>query len=82
MEQNKEQINFETIKERRSIRSYTDEKVSREMLMKILEAGQWAPTPSNVQSWRFIVIQEVKQFGALKTLSPGFPGEATTAIAV
>ena len=82
MEQNKEQINFETIKERRSIRSYTDEKVSREMLMKILEAGQWAPTPSNVQSWRFVVIQEAKQFGALKTLSPGFPGEATTAIAV
>ena len=82
MKSSKEEIILEVIKERRSIRSYTDEKVSREMLMKILEAGQWAPTPSNVQSWRFIVVQGAQQFRALKTLSPGFPREATTAIVV
>jgi nitroreductase len=67
---------------RRSIRAYKGENVPREMIIKILEAGQWAPTPSNVQSWRFIVVQETKQLGRLKNLSPGFPREAPAAIVI
>ncbi len=70
------------IKGRRSIRSYKDTKVPRELLVQILEAGQWAPSPSNVQSWRFIVVQEAAGLKALKDLSPGFPRKATVAIAV
>ncbi|MCK4393716.1 nitroreductase family protein [Candidatus Bipolaricaulota bacterium] len=73
---------LDVVKKRRSVRSYKDEEVPREILMKLLEAGQWAPTPSNVQSWRFIVVQEPKQLRTLKTLSPGFPVEATAAIAL
>lgn len=81
MELSKEKIVFEVIKGRRSVRSFKDEEVPREMLIRILEAGQWAPSPSNVQSWRFIVVQEAKQLGTLKTLSPGFP-KAPAAIVV
>jgi len=73
---------FEVIKGRRSIRAYKDEKVPQEMLLRILEAGEWAPTPSNVQSWRFIVVQEPAQLRVLKALSPGFPRGAPLAIAV
>ncbi|MEA3558165.1 MAG: nitroreductase family protein [Candidatus Thermoplasmatota archaeon] len=82
MESSKRKIILEVIKGRRSIRSYKDGEVPRGMLMKILEAGRWAPTPSNVQSWRFIVVQEAKQLGSIKDLSPGFPREASAAIMV
>lgn len=44
--------------ERRSIRKYTDEPVSRDDLMAILEAGRWAPSGLNNQPWRFMVIQK------------------------
>jgi nitroreductase len=77
----KSDVLAEVIKGRRSIRSYKDTKVPRELLVKILEAGQWAPSPSNVQSWRFIVVQEAA-LSALKDLSPGFPKKATVAIVV
>ena len=78
----REEVILKVIKERRSIRSYKDQDVPKEKIERILEAGQWAPTPSNVQSWRFIVVQEAKQLKALKALSPGFPRQARAAIAV
>ena len=73
---------LEVIKGRRSIRAYKDEKAPQEMLLRILEAGEWAPTPSNVQSWRFIVVQKAAQLRALKAFSPGFPRGAPSAIVV
>ena len=47
---------FRAIFDRRSIRKYTDEPVSREDLTAILEAGRWAPSGLNNQPWRFLVI--------------------------
>jgi len=82
MTSNEARIVLGVVKKRRSIRSYKDAEVPREMLMRLLEAGQWSPTPSNVQSWRFIVVQEPKHLGILKNLSPGFPASASAAIAV
>lgn len=46
-----------TIKERRSVRSYTDKQISNEDLELILEAGRYAPTAHNEQSWHFTVVQ-------------------------
>lgn len=77
-----EEIILNVIKERRSVRTYDDRKVSKEMLERLMEAGQWAPSPGNVQSWRFVAVQEVGQLATLKTLSPGFPQQATAAIVV
>lgn len=82
MTTDKSDVLAEVIKGRRSIRSYKDMKVPRELLVKILETGQWAPSPSNVQSWRFIVVQETAGLRTLKDLSPGFPRKATAAIVV
>lgn len=48
---------IEAISERRSIRKYTDEPVSHEMITTILEAGRWAPSGKNNQPWRFLVIK-------------------------
>ncbi|EGB14667.1 nitroreductase [Pseudodesulfovibrio mercurii] len=44
------------IRERRSIRRFTAEPVSKEQLTAILEAGQWAPSGKNNQPWRFLVV--------------------------
>ncbi len=45
------------IKGRRSVRSYTDEPVSKEQVEAVLEAGVWAPTGMWREPWRFIVIE-------------------------
>ena len=47
---------IDAILTRRSIRKYTDEPVSREEIITILEAGRWAPSGLNNQPWRFMVI--------------------------
>ena len=48
---------LEVIKTRRSIRKYTPDPISEEEINKILEAGRWAPSASNRQPWRFIVLR-------------------------
>jgi len=45
------------IKGRRSIRSYQQKPVPREMIDQILEAGVWAPTAMANEPWRFIIIE-------------------------
>ena len=57
-------MEFKTlIKERRSCRVYETSPVTEEQLTAILEAGQWAPNPLNLQPWEFIVIRD----GEIKT---------------
>lgn len=56
----------EIIKSRRSIRNYKKEKIKDEDILKILEAGRWAPSASNNQPWRFIVVKDqelIKKIG-------------------
>lgn len=49
---------LEAIKSRRSIRRYTDEPVSRDMLEEVIQAGRYAPSAENRQPWRFIVVTD------------------------
>jgi len=42
---------------RRSIRSYKDQAVSKDVVNKILSAGSWAPSGMNGQPWRFTIIE-------------------------
>jgi len=46
------------IKSSRSIRRYTDEPVSKELLLHLLEAATWAPSAHNRQPWRFAALTE------------------------
>lgn len=48
----------EAIKTRRSVKEYSKEEVSNEMLYGILEACRWAPSAHNAQPWRFIVVRD------------------------
>lgn len=46
---------FETIKTRRSIRNFTDQPVSAELIQHVLQAAMLAPSAGNQQPWHFIV---------------------------
>jgi len=46
------------IKERRTTRKFTQEQISKEALDAIIEAGLYAPSAHNQQSWHFTVIQD------------------------
>ena len=43
---------------RRSIRKYHPDPVPEEMVEQMLEAGRWAPSASNRQPWRFVVVRD------------------------
>lgn len=46
------------IRNRRSIRKFKDKPVEGSKLLRILEAGRWAPSGLNNQPWRFLVIRD------------------------
>lgn len=48
------------IKGRRSVRKFKNEKISRAMVEKIIDIARWAPTASDRQSYRFIVVDDEK----------------------
>lgn len=49
---------MEAIKKRKSIRQYSDQKVSDEVLQQVLEAARLSPSASNRQRWQFLVIKD------------------------
>lgn len=48
----------EAIKTRRSIRKFSEQKISNEILEKIIEAGNYAPSHCNTQGWKFILVDD------------------------
>lgn len=49
---------FDAIYSRRSVRKYTEGKIDRKELEKIIDAGIQAPSACNIQGWRFIVVDD------------------------
>jgi len=60
------------IRERRSIRNYTPEPVSKEILEKILDAGRYAPTGSNSQNVHYLVLTSPDQIEQLRKMTLRF----------
>ncbi len=73
---------FDAIRGRRSVRSYTDRKIPREHLGKIMEAAIWSPSGSNAQAWEFIVVEDDDDIKKIKTFSPGIFGNPAAIIIV
>jgi nitroreductase len=61
---------YEAILTRRSIRAYTDQPVSDEMIEKLLLAAMSAPSAGNGQPWQFVVITERAVLDSLADLLP------------
>ena len=49
---------MDAMRKRRSIRDYEDRPVPEEKVQKILEAARLAPSASNRQRWKFIVVRD------------------------
>jgi len=49
---------MEIIRNRRTIRRFEATPIDQEKIEKILEAGRWAPSFSNLQPWKFIVVKD------------------------
>jgi nitroreductase len=52
--------------QRYSVRKFSDRKVEREVMDRILEAGKLAPTACNLQPQRILVLQSDEQLATLK----------------
>ncbi len=61
---------LELVKDRYSVRKFSDQKVEREKLDLILEAGRVAPTAVNYQPQRILVIDSDKNLDKLKSCTP------------
>ncbi len=51
---------IDAIKTRKSVRAYLDRPVEEEKLSLILEAARLAPSASNRQEWRFVLVRDVE----------------------
>lgn len=66
----KSEIVLKNISERKSVRTYTDQKVEKEDLEKLLRAGMSAPSAVNAQPWAFIAIDDRETLDKLGELLP------------
>ena len=69
---------YEAIKARQSIRSFKAKDVAPDMISRLLEAARLAPSASNRQEWRFIVVRDPGKRKELAAAALGqkFVGEA------
>ncbi len=73
---------MESIRERRSVRSYLPKAVEEEKLQQVLEAGRLAPSASNRQEWHFVVVRDAELRRGLAEAASGqrFVAEAPVVI--
>lgn len=48
---------IENINNRRAVRSFLDKPIPEKLIQEIINAGNMAPSGSNVQPWRFVIVQ-------------------------
>ncbi|MFW6271810.1 MAG: nitroreductase family protein [Desulfosalsimonas sp.] len=60
----------DTIKQRRSIRKFTNDPVSDTQVHELLEAARLAPSGSNLQPWRFVVVRSEEKKKELDPVTP------------
>jgi len=73
---------LETIAGRRSIRSFTDRPVSLDDLKKLVTAAKWAPTGSDRQQWKYVIIHDPDVMKKVIMASPLLRGKPTAAILI
>jgi len=73
---------FKAIAERRSIRNYKNKEIEDEKLDKILESARIAPSASNHQEWKFLVVKSQETRDKLVEAAHGqkFVGQAPVTI--
>ena len=73
---------YTAIAARKSVRAFQDREVPEELLLRLLEAVRLAPSASNFQEWRFVVVRnaETRKRLAIAANRQMFIGEAPVLI--
>lgn len=74
---------MDAVRQRRSVRAYKDQQVPADKIERVLEAARLAPSASNRQMWKFVVVQDPERRRKLAAAADGqaFVGEAPVVIA-
>lgn len=76
---------YELIKNRRSIRKYTDQQVEQEKIDSILRSALMSPASKRTNGWEFVVVREretLQRLSSCRELGSKFVAEAPMAIVV
>ena len=49
---------YEAITTRKSVRTFQDKDIGKEVISRLLEAARLAPSANNRQEWRFVVVRD------------------------
>jgi nitroreductase len=72
---------LEMVRTRRSIRHYESKPVEEDKINTVLEAARWAPSWSNTQCWRFIVVKdEAVKSRLAETLTQWNPARSASSV--
>ena len=67
---------YDVISQRRSVRRYKPDLISRDQIVRVLEAARLAPSWKNMQCWRYVVItEEAGKKGVAAALADSNPGK-------
>ena len=75
----------ELIKNRRSMRKFTEEELSQEQVVTLMKAALMAPTSKRSNSWQFVVVDDketLKKLSLCKEQASAFIADAALAIVV
>ena len=72
----------EVLVKRRSIRKFTDQPVDRETVLQLIEKATLAPSASNLQAWKFCIVDDPGLVRKVDMFSPGLSGKPPVIIAI
>jgi nitroreductase len=74
---------YEIISRRKSVRAFQEKDVSQDVITRLLDAARIAPSASNRQEWRFVVVRrpETRQRLAEAACGQGFVAQAPVVLA-
>ena len=74
---------YEAIRTRRSVRAYKPDPIDRDALLRVFEAARLAPSASNRQEWRFVVVTDYDRRQRMMQIANNqkFVGEAPAVLA-
>lgn len=61
---------FDILASRRSVRAFSDEHVTDEMIDHIIRAAMTAPSAGNQQPWHFIIVRDKEKMGGVTKFHP------------
>lgn len=72
----------DVLKKRRSIRKFKEQPVDRAVLLDLVEKASLAPSASNLQAWRFCIVDDPALVRKVDMFSPGLSGKPPVIIAI